>query len=98
MAMDQRVLSWLSQHHWISLKELAQTLSCPISQLWDPLQDRPVRGIVRRAERLYAIKVHRHQITFEGIWVADAHQFDTTCPRCHAGGRVNPGLTGPPGH
>lgn len=90
MTTLQDVLAALGHREWVSLRTLAERLRCPVSTLWDPLVERPNAGLVRRAERTYAMRVHRHQMTTDGIWLADPHTPEPLCPRCRAGAAYVP--------
>jgi len=47
--------------------------------------ERPRHSKLRHAERIYLIRVHRHQLTPDGILLGSASAADTSCPRCQNG-------------
>lgn len=67
---------------WTTLADSAQRLHVSVADLWNPLVERPSQGLVRHAERVYAVKVHRHALSADGLWLAPPALADSACPRC----------------
>lgn len=88
--MSMELAQVLQDKKWISLEDSAKTLRIPVAELWDPIIERPRRGSLRHEERIYAIKVHRHQLSPEGILIAEPSVVDERCPRCQNGEPYTP--------
>lgn len=80
----------LQDGQWHSLATCARIMQRSVSDLWEPLMEKPLRGLVRRAERLYAIQVHRHAMTPQGIALALPTVSAAQCPLCQRGEAYHP--------
>ena len=80
----------LSVDHWRTLADIAQDWPQPLTVLWDPWQMFPVRGLLRHAERIYAVKIHRHALTPLDIWLGHPQSSDQSCPACQTGSPYTP--------
>lgn len=84
------ILQFLEDGHWHSLAECAQHLRVPVGELWDPIEERPRRGILRHGERIYALQVHRHALTPTNIAIALPTVSAAHCPLCQQGQPYTP--------
>ena len=82
VTLEKQLVQALHDRRWMSLADSAEILRMPVAALWDPVIERPHRGSLRHAERIYAIKVHRHELSPEGILIAAPNVADDLCPRC----------------
>ncbi|WP_020373808.1 hypothetical protein [Sulfobacillus thermosulfidooxidans] len=84
------LMTCLQDGQWHTLATCARHMQRSVAELWDPLLDKPQRGLVRRAERTYAIQVHRHALTPQGIALALPTVSAAQCPLCQCGEAYQP--------
>lgn len=85
-AFDKQLTQLFQQQEWLALGRVAELLQQPVAELWDPMVEHPSgHSKMGHAERIYLIRVHRHQLTPQGILVGAPTVSDESCPRCRNG-------------
>lgn len=86
----EALLTFLQDGRWHTLTTCAEAIHQTVADLWDPLTEKPLHGMARHAERIYALQVHRHGLTPNRIALALPTVAAAACPLCQLGQPYTP--------